>query len=168
MPISEDLKRIYASAPVDTYYVETMSLTHPAFTGGVRYITNAQGGWSGLLEDDTLVAYEYAPFVAIPPNGADQAALTLQVAIDNASRELMNELENISETPNEPVIVVYRVYLSGAEPTVLQNNPPLKLNVSSVTATKDAVSFAASMTNIRNLPFPSQLYTTDLYPGLER
>lgn len=167
MPISDELRKVYASAPVDNYYIETLSLTHPAFTGGVKYITNNKDGWSGKLEDDTLIAFEYAPFVAVPPNGADQAALTLQVGIDNSSRELMEELENISDTPSEPVIVVYRVYLA-SDPETLQNDPPLRLDVSSVLATQDVVSFAASMTNIRNMPFPSQLYTTDLYPGLSR
>lgn len=167
MPISPELQRVYASAPVNDHYIETLSLTHPAFTDGVKYITNSKNGWNGNLEDDTLVFYQYAPFVAIPPNGAEQAALTLQVGIDNSNREIMEELENISDTPSVPVEVVYRVYLE-SDPTTLQNNPPLKLDVSSVLATQDVVSFAASMTNLRNMPFPSQLYTTDLYPGLER
>ena len=50
----------------------------------------------------------------------------------------------------------------------LQNNPPLRLWVSSVLATQDAVSFSATTSNLRDLPFPRQLYTTGLYPGLER
>lgn len=167
MAISDQLKRVYASAPTDDFYVETLSLAHPAFEDGIRYLTNHNGGWVGNLETGGAVAYQYLPFIAAPPASADQAAINLQVAIDNADRNLMSELENLSLFPSEPIQVVYRVYLS-SDSTTLQNNPPLKLDVSSVRATKDVISFSATMTNLRNRPFPSKLYTTETFPGLER
>ena len=167
MPISPELAAVYATAPVDRYYVETLSLEHPAFENGIRFLTNHNGGWIGDMGDGVIATYQYAPFVAVPPSDADQAAISLQVAIDNAGRELMEELENLSQTPSQPITVTYRVYLS-SDPQVLQNDPPLVLSVASVTATQDAVTFAATLTNLRNRPFPSMLYTTQLYPGLER
>lgn len=167
MPISEDLKKVYSTAPVDDYYVETLSLDHPAFTLGKRYLCNQIGGWTGFLETGGFVGYEYLPFTAVPPSSADQAAINLQVGIDNASRVLMQELESVAEFPSEPIEVVYRVYLA-SDPNTLQNDPPLKLYVSSVLANTNIISFSASLTNIRNLPFPSELYTTDFFPGLAR
>ena len=170
MAISEELKRIYASAPTDSYYVETLSLAHPVFENGISYFTNLNGGWVGNLEGGGQAAYQYLPFVTLPPASADEAALTLQVALDNSSRALMETLENMSTTPQQPIEVVYRIYIgssAGASP-ILQNDPPLKLWVSSVLATQDAVNFSATTANLRDLPFPRQLYTTALYPGLER
>ena len=167
MAISEELKAVYATAPTDRHYVECMSLAHPAFDNGVRNITNHNGGWVGLHEDGYQIAYEYAPFAAIPPKAADEAAINMQVAIDNASRTLIAELEKLAQFPSQPINVTYRVYLS-SDPLVLQNDPPLKLSVSSVTASQDVVTFAATLTNLRDRPFPSQLYTTVLYPGLAR
>jgi hypothetical protein len=167
MPISEELKRVYASAPNDDYYIETLSLEHPTFENGVRYLTNQNGGWIGKLETGGRAAYQYVPFVSLPPSAEDQAAITLNIVIDNASRELMYELENMAQTPSQPITVVYRVYLSSGQET-LQNDPPIRLWVSNVVADQRSVSFAATTTNLRNTPFPSKLYNTDLFTGLKR
>ena len=167
MTISTELQAVYATAPVDVYYIETLSLEHPAFENGIRFLTNHNGGWIGDMGDGVVATYEYAPFAAVPPANADQGNVTLQVGIDNAGRELMLELERLSLVPSQPIEVVYRVYLSNAG-GVLQNDPPLKLSVSSVTATTDIVAFSATLTNLRNRPFPAVLYTTEQFPGLER
>lgn len=167
MAISDELKRVYASAPIDDFYVETLSLEHPTFANGVRYLTNQNGGWVGSLETGGQAAYDYVPFVSLPPASQDQAAITLNIVIDNASRELMYELENMAQTPSQPITVVYRVYLNSS-PTTLQNDPPTRLWVANVVADQRTVSFAASTTNLRNTPFPSKLYTTELFTGLKR
>lgn len=167
MPISDDLKEVYATAPIDNYYVETISLEHPAFLNGIQYLTNKNGGWTGYTETGSFVAYDYLPFATIPPAAADQAQVTLQVAIDNASQALMQQLEDLSLFPSEPIAVVYRVYLS-SDPYVLQNSPPLTLDVAGVTATQDIISFSATLTNLRNRPFPAELYTVVNFPGLQR
>ena len=167
MTISAELAAVYATAPIDRYYIETLSLEHPAFENGIRFLTNHNGGWVGDMGDGVIATYQYAPFVAVPPTDADQAAVTLNVAIDNAGKTLMEELENLASIPSQPIKVVYRVYLS-SDPQTLQNDPPLTLSVASVTATQDVISFSATLTNLRNMPFPSVLYTTKLFPGLER
>lgn len=167
MPISDDLRRIYASAPNEDYYVETLSLEHPTFENGVRYLTNHNGGWVGSLEEGGEAAYQYIPFVTVPPSREDQAAVSMNIVIDNTSRELMQELENMAQTPSQPITVVYRVYIN-TQPGVIQNDPPTTLWVSTVVASQNSVSFSATTTNLRDLPFPSKLYNTDLFPGLRR
>jgi len=169
MPISEELKKVYASAPVNNFYVEALSLEHPSFDNGVAHITNQNGGWVGALGDGLvgLAAFNYMPFTIIPPSSGDEGIITLKVVLDNSSRTLMDSLELMAKTPSQSIKVLYRVYLN-SDPYVLQNDPPLKLYVSSVLATQDSLSFAATTTNLRDLPFPRMLYTTDLYPGLER
>lgn len=167
MTISAELKRIYATAPTDDYYVETLELRHPNFPGGSVFITSQLNGFAGLLEDDTPVVYSYLPFVAIPPNSEEEGNLTLQVAIDNADRRLMEQLENLAEAPTDPVSIIYRVYLV-SDPDTVQNDPPLKLDILSITATQNTLAFNAGLSNLRKRPFPAQLYTTELYPGLER
>lgn len=168
MAISEELKRIYASAPIDDYYVETLSLDHPAFGEfGTRYVTSENGGFIAKLETGQNVAFDYLPFIAVPPAATEEASITLQVAIDNASLTLMQELENMSLFPSEPIVVVYRVYLK-SDPATLQNDPPLTLSVASVRAAHDVVSFSATLTNLRDRPFPGDLYDVERFPGLER
>ena len=165
MPISEELKAIYASAPVDDFYIETLSLYHPIFENEVRHITNQNGGWVGNLAVGQA-AFNYVPFVVIPPSAGDEGALTLKVGLDNSNRTVMQDLELMADTPSQPIEVIYRVYLNSS--AAIQNDPPLRLWVSSVVATQYNVSFSATTTNLRDLPFPRVLYTTDLYPGLER
>ena len=165
--ISEELKEIYASAPVDRYYVETLSLEHPTFEDGVRYLTNHFGGWIGTIESGFDVLYEHIPFATVPPTNAENAAISLNIVIDNTSRELMLELENMAQTPSQPITVMYRVY-TNTDPKVVQNDPPLRLWVQTVIATQNSVSFSASTTNLRDTPFPGIVYTTDYFPGLDR
>lgn len=168
MTISAELAAIYTSAPVDRHYIETLSLEHPGFPVGVRYLTNERDGWTGTLEDgSTIVPFEYVPFTVIPPRSAAEGHIQLQVAIDNVSRELIDNLETLSETPTEPIVLTYRVYHSD-DTTVVQNDPPMVLDIQSVTATNHLVSFNAGLTNIRDRPFPSVLYTVEQFPGLNR
>ena len=171
MAISEELKAIYATAPIDRYYVETMTLKHPIFIDGDNhrgefFMTNQRDGFTGTLEDGRQVAFEPVPFTAIPPNAEEQSDVQLQVGIDNASRQLMEYVEKLGSTPNVPILVVYRVFLS--DDLTVQNDPPLKLDIISVRATQQLISFTAGNSNQRDKPFPSQLYTTELYPGLAR
>lgn len=172
MTISAELKAIYTSAPVDRYYVETMTLKHPIFIEGSNhrgefFMTNQRDGFTGTLEDGRQVEFQPVPFTAIPPNSEEQSDIQLQVGIDNASRQLMEYIERLGRTPNVPILVIYRIYLSD-DITTVQNDPPLKLDIISVRATQQLISFTAGNSNMRDKPFPSQLYTTELYPGLAR
>jgi hypothetical protein len=167
MPISDALKEVYATAPVGEYYIETLTLSHPEITGTVRYITNNRDGWPAKLETGEDVYFTYTPFGVVPPDRAEQANLSLKVAIDNTSRNLMDELEALATQPTEPIAVVYRVYLL-SDPDTVQNDPPLTLEVLSVTATESAISFNAGITNLRAKPFPAELYSPEKFPGLVR
>jgi hypothetical protein len=167
MPISDALKVIYTTAPVARTYVETLSLEHAGLPS-TRYLTNQKDGWTATLEDGTtIVTFEYVPFAVIPPQAQDEGAISLQVAIDNCDRQLMENLETLALTPTTPIVLTYRVYLSD-DTTIVQNDPPMVLDIMNVTATQYLITFEAGLTNLRNRPFPSKLYTVDKFPGLSR
>jgi len=167
MPISEELKALYCTAPYDDFYVETLALEHPLFPGGVRYLSNVLGGWSAKLETGENVFFEYVPFAVVPPDKADQAAIELKVGIDNTSRALMDELELLATQPTDPIGLTYRLYLD-SDPNTVQNDPPLQMDILGVTATEDTISFTAGLINLRGQPFPAVLYSTENFPGLIR
>ncbi len=168
MPISEKLRAIYATAPRDDYYIETLELSHSGFPDGAIFITNQVGGWEGLLEDGTTTqVFDWLPFGVVPPNNSEESNLNLQVAIDNASVTLMEQLEALAQVPTEAIIVRYRIYLATDFNTV-QNDPPLKLDILQVTATSQLLTFTAGLANLRKIQFPSLIYSTELYPGLIR
>jgi hypothetical protein len=171
MAISAELAAVYATAPVDRYYIECLSLVHPIFieagnNQGEFHMTNQRDSFVGELEDGRFVTFTPVPFTAIPPNAEEQSDLQLQVAINNVSRDLMDNLEKLAQTPNVPIEIYYRVFLS--DDLTVQNDPPLRLDILAVKATQKMISFSAGLTNLRNKPFPALLYTTELYPGLAR
>ena len=123
MPISDALKRIYAVAPRDDHYVECLSISHPNLAFPTRHITNELGGVTVTLEDGGgQQTFDYLPFAVLPPRAAEEANLQLQVAIDNVSRDLIDELEAASGDPTIPLEITYRIYLA-SDLAVLQNDP---------------------------------------------
>lgn len=167
MPISNALKRVYSSAPTDEYYIETLQISHPNFIDGDRYICNERDGFSGQDENGNPVTYTASAFAIIPPKGRDGAEINLQVTLDNTTRATMDDLENLSRRPTEPIQVIYRVYIS-SDPNTVQNDPPLKLDVLSVVATVRYISFVAGLPNYRFKPYPKLLYDLERFPGLIR
>lgn len=167
MPISDELKAVYATAPTEDYYVETLELRHPQFDNGKIYITNQLQGWRGYLENAQYVEFRFLPFAVLPPKSEEGGNYTLQVAIDNADRQLMEQLEKLAKAPTEPIVLLFRVYLA-SDPATVQNNPPLQLSILSVMATQSTIAFNAGLADLRQRPYPSMLYTVDRYPGLAR
>jgi hypothetical protein len=167
MPISDELKAVYATAPTTDYYIETLELRHPQLRHGSRLITNQLSGWPAFLEDGEEVYFEFLPFAVKPPEAAEEGNINLQVAIDNANRELMEQLEALATRPADSIVVYYRVYLASDNATV-QNDPPLKLDVLSIVAKPSVITFTAGLANLRAIPFPGVLYDTRQFPGLDR
>mgnify|MGYP006076073273 FL=1 len=166
MAISNKLKAIYATAPANDFYIETLQILHPKLSGGSFAITNHRDGFSGIIENGATMQFIYLPFGTIPPKTEEGGNLTLQVALDNTSRELMDELELMATEPETPIVIVYRVFLNSDN--TIQNDPPLRLDVTGVSASSQAISFNAGLANLRNKPFPAQLYKIANYPGLAR
>jgi hypothetical protein len=79
----------------------------------------------------------------------------------------MDQLEKLASRPTEAITCIYRVYLA-SDPDTVQNNPPLKLYIESVSASQSVLAFNAGLTKLRSIPFPAMVYDTDLYPGLAR
>ena len=55
MTISAALAEVYATAPIDRHYIETLTLTHPIFIEGMNrrgdfFMTNQRDGFTGTLE----------------------------------------------------------------------------------------------------------------------
>jgi len=167
MPLSNELKAVYCTAPFNEYLIETMALEHPLFPGGIRYLTSRLGGWDADLEDGSSVYFEYLPFISVPPSRAEQAGVELKVAIDNTNRALMEELELLSQQPTDPIKITYRVYLE-SDSTTVQNDPPLVLEILSAEASAQAITFTAGLLNLRGKPFPAVLYSPEKFPGLVR
>jgi len=167
MTITPELKRIYASAPQDTRYIETLELRHSKFPAGPFYITNDLQTWDFLLEDGTQQLFKILPFKLVLPNQDGRGQQDLTVTIDNIGQEAIEAIDAANTDPTENIQVVYRVYLD-RRLTLPQNDPPLRLTLTNVAITLESITGAATKADTLNRVFPSVLYRVDSFPGLDR
>lgn len=168
MAITAELQKVYASAPVDRTYVETLELKHSAFSK-TWYITNSQHAWE--MHKDTamsaLVTYEPLSFEAKLPDQNSGGNQELVLAIANAGLDMMQELEAAQTKPEENIECIYRVYLDVPH-SVPQIDPPLTLNISDVNADLLMIRATATRFDLLGRQFPKQIYDTENFPGLKR
>jgi hypothetical protein len=164
--IADNIKRVYASAPAGQRYIETLELAHPAFPA-TFYITNAPQPWTFDLGDGTLQLFQPVAFRITLPKMDGKGQQDLQLVVDNVGRVAMEALEAAAAQPRVPIVVTVRVYLNVAN-TKPQNKPPLVLTLGEVEVTPPAFAGTASRSDTLNRHFPSVLYRTDVFPGLDR
>ena len=167
MTISPDLQRIYASAPQDDKYIETLEMSHPLFSRSF-FFTNDLSPWKFLLEDGkTQQDFEIVPFEIILPAQDGGGQQDLKIGIDNVGREAVEEIEAAQEDPTQPISVVYRVYLDTIL-TVPQIDPPIRLSLTDIQVSLNAITGIATRADTLNRLFPNVVYRSETFPGLDR
>lgn len=166
MPITPELRRIYASAPSDQRYLDTLQLHHSAFLTDF-FLVNAREGWTFDLGDGTLQPFLPVAFEAVQPTLDGQGQQDLQLAIDNVGRDAMEAIEAAAAFPQEPIAVTVRTYLNVAN-SVPQITPPLQLTLTEVEVRNAQITGTAGRADTLNRPFPAVVYRIDLFPGLDR
>ena len=166
MPISAALKAIYASAPADQRYIETLAFTHSLFAAPY-YLTNDNQSWEFLLETGQLVTFLPVPFRVILPALDSKGNQDMELTIANVGQDLVDPLEAAIAKPSEPIRCTYRVYIDvpGTSP---QNTPALSLIITGVNVSGEAVSATATRNDVLNRAFPFNFYSYNLFPGLRR
>lgn len=125
------------------------------------------------IEDDPNVPNhgEMVEFIAVQfglklsETGPDRPA-AIEMRIDGVSKEIIKHLE-IAIADTDPIEATMRVYLA-SDPSKPQNNPPVHLKMSEVTADVHTVTATATMEDFFNRPFPFLKYTVAQYPDLAR
>ena len=165
MTVPDDLARIYASAPTDDSYIETIELAHPLFSQ-TWYLTTEPYAFAGSLEDGTAVSFEPFPFSVQLPGQSGQGQQDLVLAVDNVDRSILDELERANADPTQLITATYRVF-TRSDPAAPALVLPA-LAIADVAATATQISGTASRTDVLNRPFPASIYTVEQFPGLDR
>ena len=155
------LVEAYAIAPVATSVIDTLEV---ALEGQPSiYCTNSYSSFSGQVEDSTTKVFIPTPFsVTLPRNDANGLP-TMVITIDNVDHKVSDFIK-LANTIQKPVMLKYRPYVSTSPaPTIA---PPMTFYVASAQITATQVSIQASFPDIVNKPFPRELYTLKLFPGL--
>lgn len=166
MTISNELKEIYASAPTDKRYVETLELTHSQFSK--RWlICNELISWDFVDENGAPLTFQPLPFGVKLPNQDNGGSQELVISIANTGLEMMDELEAAQTIPTENIQCIYRIYKDTVN-TAPQIDPPIRLSISDVTADIETISATASRFDILGRAFPTVIYHPEDFPGLVR
>ena len=166
MPISKELQEVYASAPNDVRYVETLEITHSRFTQKY-FFTNDLHKWRFMLEDGTLQTFEPVPFEVTMPAKDTGGNQDLQIGLCNVGEEMMDALELANQKPSENIRCVFRLFLDIPN-SRQQNNPGMELFITDVAVNLQTISAVATRFDVLNRLFPNKIYTTTDFPGLRR
>lgn len=168
--LSAAIREAYASAPTDTVIYHTLELRHPAFSAPIRVVRDyanidAKIETTSTVDPGAVVAFVAYAFDIVPPDMSADALPQCTIEIDNVSREILAQLD-AAILMNMPIKVVYRAYLSDALLDGPENDPPLELTISRITATPLRISATAGFTNLLEQRFPGLDYELETFPGL--
>lgn len=167
--LTQAIKEAYASAPANVIIYHTLELWHPAFNAPIRVVRD-YADLTATLESTaprnpstsvTFVAFNFEfTKPEISATGLPEVTLTL----DNVDRAIVANVE-AALTTTDLVTVIYREFIS-TDLTAPQNNPPLSLTITSVTADLYKVTAVASFPNLMNKRFPTLEYSAETFVGL--
>jgi hypothetical protein len=131
--------------------LETLELTHPAFSQAYRVVRNATAGITVKLETGATANFEYYPLKIMPHHARDDLDHYITITFGDLGEVLPIELDNMMKYPNgmsiKPVIK-YRVYRS--DDLQLPLYGPLTLEADAFTFDKEGATFDAKAPSLNN------------------
>lgn len=168
--LSAALAEAYASCPSTVAELATVEIYHPTWPTPVRLVRD-RVDLTATLEPGApnnpgaAVVFTAFPFdFTLPKRGEGRQELRL--VIENASRLLMDAIESLDLSVDQPVRAIYRPYLS-TDLSAPHMNPPLKLAVRAISITLQQVTLSCGYADFANRKFPRRVYRVEEFPGLE-
>lgn len=172
-PWSEEYEIAIAANDKTVVALETIELHHSAIVengrrGAVRAVNDTQDHIFRLEQDAPLDGGQDVEFTAIPftwghPSVAEGQAPQADLRVDNVERELEPYLDQI-ETSFEPIIVIYRVYLSNRGTVV--DKGPFRFVLKEIATDNGSVSGKVEIASPQNLKFGTRVYSADEFASL--
>lgn len=167
--LSEALKEAYASADSNEVIYHTLEIRHAAFTQPIRVVRDnadltARLEASAPENPGEMVTFVGFGFDLTKPELSSSGVPQCTIEIDNVSRDILANIE-LAMTGVDPILVTYREYLA-SDLEGPENDPPMTLTITSISADVFRVRAVASYPDISNRRFPREDYTTERFPGL--
>ncbi len=168
--LKDAIREAYASAPSKEIDLLTIELNHPAFTQPLRVVRDNET-LTARLEDtapenpgETVDFLPYAFDLELPEMD-EYGKPQITITIDNVGRDIMNYVEAAVRTRYK-IDVIYRVYLK-SDPNGPQNDPPMVMQIDSITANVKSITLVAGFADLSSRVFPKQMYTLEQFPSLQ-
>jgi hypothetical protein len=167
--LSEAIKEAYASAPVGVINYFTLEFRHSLITSPIRVVRDSINLEATLEAGAPLNPGEAVTFIAYgfditKAEVSAQGVPQVHIEIDNVDRSIVSSIEAVLAS-TEPVQLTFREYIS-TDLTTPQNDPPLHMEVMSVTADVFRVKIVAGWPNLMNKRFPTTAYNSYRFPAL--
>ena len=168
--LSDAIIEAYATAPTDQVIYHTLELWHPIFTAPIRVVRD-NAAISAMIEASaernpgTMQTFEGYAFDVVPPDQSSASLPQCVIEIDNVSREILAQID-LAVFEVDPVTVIYRAYLSDNLDGGPENDPPLEMSITQISATPLRIRAVAGFTNLLDKRFPALDYNLEDFPGL--
>ncbi len=150
MALSEELKKVYSSNPVDVRAYDTVQLSHSLFSK-TYYLVKDTHSHDWQLEDLSTVTFEAFGFnVQLPDVGSPQQ--DLKFIFDAVSGVSVQELERAAENIEEPIKLIYRAYIDGYD---TPQTTAIHLVLTNVVADTHTISAMATRPDLYNRTIPN-------------
>ena len=168
--LKEAIKEAYASAPSSEIDLLTIELNHPSFTQPLRVVRDNEKLTARLEESapenpGEVVDFSPYAFDLDLPEMDEYGKPQITITIDNVGRDIMNYIEAAVRMRHK-IEVIYRVYLK-SDTSGPQNDPPMVMQIDSITATTKSITLVAGFADLSSRVFPKKLYTLEQFPSLQ-
>lgn len=173
---SEDLREFYHSPDAEDVALDTLEFRHQAFVDENALPTAARivcdnEDWTAMLEADApmnagqVVTFTATSFTAKQPELGKGGQPTMDIEVQNVTRDLMPYLEQATDNPG-PIGLTYRQYLASnsAAPQMVIGG----LTIKKSRAGMMRVTATAGFEDFINKPCPDLIRDRQEYPGLDR
>lgn len=138
----------------DEVYLILMEVDHTSFPSPLRFVNNSSDVTSG---GDVYTAF---PFEVVMPDNVEGKEPLAKVIISNVTRELIDEIRSISDSP----IMTISVILDSSPNTIEWG--PLEFQTSNVTYDADNITFTLGYNTFSTEPFPYIVFDSINFPGM--
>jgi hypothetical protein len=166
--LSLALKEAYASATPDIIYY-TLEFRHSLLPSPIRVVHDHNDLVATLEltapenpgEEVTFIKYA---FDIRKPEVSSSGVPTVEVSIDNVSRQIVAAIEYVMGS-SDVIHATFREYLA-SDLSGPANDPPLHLDVLSISVNVYRVSMTLGLVNLMNKQFPTLAYESETFPSL--
>ncbi len=163
MALSQELKEIYSSNPVDIRAYDTVELSHSLFNETHYLVRDAQNHrWQ--LEDLSYVDFLAFGFnIVLPEVGSTQQ--DLKFVFDSVAGMGVSELELAAQDITEPIKLKYRVYTDGYD---TPQTTVMTLVLTNIVAGTTTITATATRSDLfkRTIPSGNKAFFDTRFQGL--
>lgn len=160
---TEAIREAFALAPSDVVIYHTLEIRQTGVQDPV-FLVQSRQKFTAFDENSVVREFEPVGFAFSLPPSNEEGFRSLNITIDNIGRRVSDFVE-IARSEREPVVVIYRPYLS-TNVYAPQMDPPLQLWLKEIQITTHQVTGRATFMDVVNRKFPLELYTRGRFPSL--